>query len=58
MITNTSVEQPSDWVIQSFPFSYLYVDAMSVDGQSHSVQIYSDISAGNPLMIQLFVFIF
>ncbi|KAI0727370.1 hypothetical protein C8Q72DRAFT_463133 [Fomitopsis betulina] len=37
--------EPSDWVKQSMPFSYLAVDFASTDGKEHSVQIYSDISA-------------
>lgn len=28
------------------PFSYFYIDAVSTDGQTHSVQVYTDISAG------------
>ena len=42
--------QPADWVKQSTPFSYLAVDFASTDGQKHSVQIYSDISAGKCLL--------
>lgn len=37
--------QPADPVNQSLPFSYLSVAAASNDGQSHTVQVYSDISA-------------
>lgn len=37
--------QPDDLVKQSIPFSYLAVSAASNDGGSHSVQVYSDISA-------------
>ncbi|TFK45399.1 DUF1793-domain-containing protein [Heliocybe sulcata] len=36
---------PTDLVSQSLPFSYLAVTAASNDGKSHSVQVYSDISA-------------
>ncbi|TFK89099.1 DUF1793-domain-containing protein [Polyporus arcularius HHB13444] len=36
--------EPSDWVKQSFPFSYISLEAASLDGASHSVQVYSDIS--------------
>ncbi len=39
------VFQPSDLVKQSIPFSYLSLTAASNDGKSHSVQIYTDISA-------------
>ncbi|CCM05442.1 uncharacterized protein FIBRA_07661 [Fibroporia radiculosa] len=44
-ITFLSPIEPSDWVRQSIPFSYLAVNASSNDGQAHSVQLYSDISA-------------
>ncbi|KAI0353838.1 DUF1793-domain-containing protein [Trametes cingulata] len=37
--------EPSDWVLQSLPFSYVSVEASSLDGQVHDVQVYSDISA-------------
>ncbi|TDL21981.1 hypothetical protein BD410DRAFT_723660 [Rickenella mellea] len=37
--------EPTDLVRQSMPFTYLYVDVTSADGQPHSVQLYSDISA-------------
>jgi hypothetical protein len=48
MMDGSLVQKPSDWVRQSIPFSYVYVDMASVDGQPHSVQIYSDISAREP----------
>ena len=38
--------QPSDFVKQSMPFSYLSVEASSLDKKEHSVQFYSDISTG------------
>ena len=38
--------QTEDWVKQSIPFSYVSVEAQSLDGASHAVQMYSDISAG------------
>ncbi|KAJ7091741.1 hypothetical protein C8R44DRAFT_719651 [Mycena epipterygia] len=44
-VTFLSPVEPSDWIRQSFPFSYVYVDGKSTDGQSHSIQLYSDISA-------------
>ncbi|KAJ6606126.1 hypothetical protein DFH09DRAFT_1017068 [Mycena vulgaris] len=44
-VTFLSPVEPSDWVRQSFPFSYVYVDGKSMDGRSHSIQLYSDISA-------------
>ncbi|GAV98948.1 DUF1793-domain-containing protein [Lentinula edodes] len=37
--------EPTDLVKQSVPFSYMAVSAASTDGATHSVQIYSDISA-------------
>ena len=43
---NSCMTQPTDFVKQSIPFSYLSVEASSLDGQSHAVQLYSDISAG------------
>ncbi|ETW77436.1 hypothetical protein HETIRDRAFT_480082 [Heterobasidion irregulare TC 32-1] len=36
---------PNDFVRQSIPFSYIYFEATSRDGNSHSIQVYSDISA-------------
>ncbi|KAI0645913.1 DUF1793-domain-containing protein [Trametes meyenii] len=44
-VTFLSPIEPSDWVLQSLPFSYVSVEANALDGQSHSVQVYSDISA-------------
>ncbi|KAK5992210.1 Glutaminase A [Cladobotryum mycophilum] len=35
---------PDDYRRQSIPFSYLKVSVASLDGRSHSVQIYSDVS--------------
>ena len=37
--------QPTDLVKQSIPFSYLALTATPNDGASHSVQVYTDISA-------------
>ena len=36
--------QPSDLVNQSLPFSYLGVSVKSNDGNSHNVQVYTDIT--------------
>ncbi|KAI0278699.1 hypothetical protein BGY98DRAFT_916673 [Russula aff. rugulosa BPL654] len=36
--------EPQDWVKQSIPFSYMAFTATSTDGQSHAVQVYSDVS--------------
>ncbi|KAK7047201.1 hypothetical protein VNI00_006867 [Paramarasmius palmivorus] len=35
---------PDDLALQSFPFSYIYLDARPLDGQSHSVQVHCDVS--------------
>ncbi|KAJ6534104.1 hypothetical protein B0H19DRAFT_1185261 [Mycena capillaripes] len=43
-VTFLSPIEPNDWVKQSFPFSYVYIDGKSTDGQAHSIQLYSDIS--------------
>ncbi|OCH92918.1 DUF1793-domain-containing protein [Obba rivulosa] len=43
--TFLSPVEPSDLANQSFPFSYLALSAAATDGQSHSVQVYTDISA-------------
>ncbi|KAJ7129541.1 DUF1793-domain-containing protein [Mycena epipterygia] len=37
--------EPNDLSKQSFPFSYMALSVASTDGNSHSVQLYSDISA-------------
>ncbi|KAK1226441.1 hypothetical protein PQX77_010605 [Marasmius sp. AFHP31] len=44
-VTFLSPVEPTDLVKQSLPFSYLTLAAKSTDGNSHSVQIYSDTSA-------------
>ncbi|KAJ7911892.1 hypothetical protein B0H13DRAFT_1614136 [Mycena leptocephala] len=44
-VTFLSPVEPSNWVRQSFPFSYVYIDGKATDGQPHSIQLYSDISA-------------
>ncbi|KAI0368349.1 hypothetical protein BV20DRAFT_471147 [Pilatotrama ljubarskyi] len=36
--------EPADWVLQSLPFSYISVEATSMDGQSHDVQVYAEIT--------------
>ncbi len=41
--------KPTDLVLQSLPFSYVYIDVESNDGQEHSIQLYSDITAGTCL---------
>ncbi|ESK96787.1 glutaminase [Moniliophthora roreri MCA 2997] len=44
-VTFFSPIQPSNWVVQSFPFVYISVDVESLDGDPHDIQLYSDISA-------------
>ncbi|KAF7355439.1 DUF1793-domain-containing protein [Mycena sanguinolenta] len=44
-VTFLSPVEPNDLVKQSIPFSYMAVSAAATDGKSHSVQVYSDISA-------------
>ncbi|KAI0049479.1 DUF1793-domain-containing protein [Auriscalpium vulgare] len=44
ILTFLSPIEPGDWVRQSMPFSYMSVDVQSLDGNSHRVQVYSDIS--------------
>ncbi|KAJ7064034.1 DUF1793-domain-containing protein [Mycena amicta] len=44
-VTFLSPIEPDDLSKQSFPFSYVYVDGVSTDGQVHNVQLYADISA-------------
>ncbi|KAI0650359.1 DUF1793-domain-containing protein [Trametes meyenii] len=44
-VTFLSPVEPSDLVNQSLPLSYYAVSAASNDGQSHNVQLYTDISA-------------
>ncbi|KAI0058455.1 hypothetical protein BV25DRAFT_1902161 [Artomyces pyxidatus] len=43
-ITFLSPIEPGDWVRQSMPFSYLYVDAKSLDGNAHRIQLYTDLT--------------
>ncbi|KAF5389773.1 hypothetical protein D9757_005951 [Collybiopsis confluens] len=43
-VTFLSPIEPSDLVLQSFPFSYIYFEASSHDENSHSVRVYQDIT--------------
>ncbi|KAL1945995.1 hypothetical protein VTO73DRAFT_1997 [Trametes versicolor] len=43
-ITYLSPIEPSDWVLQSFPFSYVYFEAASLDGRPHTIQVYSELT--------------
>ncbi|KAH9993299.1 hypothetical protein BJV74DRAFT_916837 [Russula compacta] len=36
--------EPGDWVKQSIPFSYVALNAKSLDGKAHATQVYSDVS--------------
>ncbi|TFK86748.1 hypothetical protein K466DRAFT_492211 [Polyporus arcularius HHB13444] len=47
-VTYLSPIEPSDWVNQSTPFSYVSVEARSLDGAAHAIQLYSDVSSGQP----------
>ena len=54
--SHKTYEQPSDWVLQSLPFSYLSINATATDGKSHTVQLYSDITAGEytrPILVRI-----
>ncbi|EMD37367.1 hypothetical protein CERSUDRAFT_114040 [Gelatoporia subvermispora B] len=44
-ITFLSPIEPSDWASQSVPYSYVYMDTVSTDGQYHDVKVYADVSA-------------
>ncbi|KAJ7915217.1 hypothetical protein B0H13DRAFT_2658900 [Mycena leptocephala] len=44
-VTFLSPVEPANWTRQSFPFSYVSLNGKATDGQSHSVQLYSDITA-------------
>jgi Domain of unknown function (DUF5127) len=48
-ITFLSPITPDDFQRQSLPFSYVDVAVSSLDGKSHSVQLYTDISAGKSI---------
>lgn len=45
-ITFLSPITPDDMKRQSLVFSYLNVDVVSMDGKTHDVELYADISAG------------
>ncbi|KAF9075449.1 hypothetical protein BDP27DRAFT_1212146 [Rhodocollybia butyracea] len=44
-VTFLSPIEPSDLILQSFPFTYIFFEASSTDGNSHSLQVYQDITA-------------
>jgi len=45
-VTFTSPVTPDDLLRQSFPITYMSVDVQSADGNKHTVQLYTDVSAG------------
>ncbi|KAH9930467.1 uncharacterized protein BXZ73DRAFT_77912 [Epithele typhae] len=46
-VTFLSPLEPSDWVRQSIPLSYVALEATANDNAAHTVQVYSDITAVN-----------
>ncbi|KAJ3539402.1 hypothetical protein NM688_g6366 [Phlebia brevispora] len=44
IVTFLSPIEPSNPALQSLPFTYLYLDITSNDGQAHAVQVYTDIT--------------
>jgi hypothetical protein len=50
-ITFLSPVNPDDMKRQSLTFSYMQIAVSSMDGQSHDVQLYSDISGGTSLKL-------
>ena len=50
-ITFLSPVTPTDMKRQSLTFSYMNVEVQSMDGASHDVELYSDISAGKVLSL-------
>lgn len=45
-ITFLSPVTPNELLRSSLPYSYMDIEVQSMDGASHSVQLYSDITAG------------
>ncbi|KAJ3795106.1 hypothetical protein GGU11DRAFT_793416 [Lentinula aff. detonsa] len=43
-VTFLSPIEPLNLVLQSIPFTYIYMELSSTDGNSHSVQVYEDIT--------------
>ncbi|KIK51941.1 hypothetical protein GYMLUDRAFT_180789 [Collybiopsis luxurians FD-317 M1] len=43
-ITFLSPIEPDDLALQSFPFTYIFLEASSTDGKPHSLQVYHDIT--------------
>ncbi|KAG7090519.1 hypothetical protein E1B28_009629 [Marasmius oreades] len=44
-VTFLSPIEPSDWVLQSLPFTYISIEVATTDGSPHNVQVYCDTSA-------------
>jgi hypothetical protein len=57
-ITFLSPVYPEDLGRQSLTYSYLHVQVKSRDGQAHSVQLYSDVSAGKYFLLFYYFIIF
>ncbi|OCH91422.1 hypothetical protein OBBRIDRAFT_524115, partial [Obba rivulosa] len=45
-VTYLTPIEPSDWVRQSMPFSYVAMEVSSIDGQPHDIQVYFDVDGG------------
>ncbi|KAF8992673.1 hypothetical protein BDQ17DRAFT_1432228 [Cyathus striatus] len=43
-VTWLSPIEPDDWIKQSFPFTYYYIDIATSDGMAHDIQLYTDIT--------------
>lgn len=54
-ITFMSPITPGDQKRQSLIFSYMDVAVQSLDGAAHDIQLYSDVSAGESVPINVFV---
>jgi hypothetical protein len=57
-ITFMSPITPTDQKRQSLIFSYLDVAVQSMDGATHDIQLYSDISAGESTSTNIFINLF
>jgi hypothetical protein len=49
-VTFLSPLTPQDYMRHSLVFSYLNIDVQATDGNTHSVQLYADTSAGKSLI--------
>lgn len=48
-VTFLSPVTPTDLMRQSIPGTYMNVEVYSLDGAEHNVQLYTDVSAGEPV---------